>query len=64
MIYTVNIDDIEQALVDLGGEARAKEIQEEVLRKRCAKISHKLSNYKLRLSLTLDITLSAGFSLS
>jgi hypothetical protein len=35
MIYVVNIVDIEQALVDLGGEARAKHIQDKILVKHC-----------------------------
>jgi hypothetical protein len=35
MIYTVNIVDIEQALLRLGGQARAKEIQDEILRAHC-----------------------------
>lgn len=32
MIYKVNIDDIEQALLSLGGEAQAKEIQDRILK--------------------------------
>ncbi|MFI8614202.1 HNH endonuclease [Acidovorax sp. NPDC077693] len=35
MKYTVNITDIEQALLALGGEARAKAIQDHVLKVRC-----------------------------
>lgn len=36
MIYTVNIADIEQALLGLGGEARAKEIQDRILTVHCS----------------------------
>ncbi|MCC2956924.1 HNH endonuclease [Massilia sp. IC2-477] len=36
MTYKVNIEDIQQALVELGGEARAKHIQDYVLSKHCA----------------------------
>lgn len=35
MIYVVNIKDIEESLVDLGGEARAKEIQDKILVTHC-----------------------------
>lgn len=35
MKYTVNIDDIERALIDLGGEAKAKAIQDRVLKVHC-----------------------------
>jgi 5-methylcytosine-specific restriction protein A len=36
MLYTVNIEDIENALIAMGGEAKAKAIQDEVLRTHCA----------------------------
>lgn len=36
MNYLVNIGDIEQGLLDLGGEARAKSIQDHVLKIHCA----------------------------
>jgi 5-methylcytosine-specific restriction protein A len=36
MKYTVNIEHIEQALLDLGGEAKAKAIQDHVLKVHCA----------------------------
>lgn len=36
MIYTVNIADIEQALLSLGGEAKAKEIQDKILGTHCS----------------------------
>lgn len=35
MTYTVNVVDIEQALIDLGGEAKAKIIQDRILADRC-----------------------------
>lgn len=36
MIYTVNIADIEHALLGLGGEAKAKEIQDKILAAHCS----------------------------
>jgi 5-methylcytosine-specific restriction protein A len=35
MTYTVNIADIEQALINLGGQAKAQEIQDEILTTYC-----------------------------
>jgi hypothetical protein len=36
MRYTVNISDIEDALISLGGEAKTWDIQDEVLRVHCS----------------------------
>ena len=38
MQYTVNISDIEKALIELGGEAKAKAIQDKVLFSHCADV--------------------------
>jgi 5-methylcytosine-specific restriction protein A len=38
MIYTVNVADIEQALISLGGDAKAKEIQDKILGVHCSGI--------------------------
>lgn len=38
MLYTVNIFDIEKALIELGGEAKAKTIQDKVLADHCSNL--------------------------